>query len=187
MYTLLAVVALSSGVATANLSAPAWLDDYGTAQARVSAVGKPMAVFLGAGPEGWKRVVRDGGLDPAVTKLLAEKYVCVYVDTSTSYGRTLAGSFQVAGRGLVISDKGGTTQAFSLSGDLTRTELAWTLAKYAGPDVRVQATETVVREAPATVTARPLTYQTPVYAPQYAPQYVPQYRGVVPGYTTGGV
>ena len=186
MYTLMAVVALSTGVATANLSSPAWLNDYGTAQARVAVVGKPMAVFLGSGPEGWMKVVRDGGVDSAVTKLLAEKYVCVYLDTTTPYGRSLAGSFQVAGRGLVISDKAGTTQAFSLSGDLTRAELARTLARYAEPDVRVQATETVVREAPATVTARPVTFQTPVYSPQYATQYVPQYR-VIPGYTTGGV
>src|SRR5687767_10722271 len=82
MYTLMAVVALTTGVSTASLSHnPAWLNDYGTAQRRVTVVHKPMAVFVGSGQDGWRKVVRDGALDPALNRLLAEKFVCLYVDT----------------------------------------------------------------------------------------------------------
>ena len=189
MYTMMAVVALATSVSPSSLSSnPAWLTDYGTAQARVAVVGKPMAVFLGSGSGGWRSVVRDGGLTPTVSKLLADKFVCLYVDTSTAAGSTLAGSFQVAGRGLVISDKAGTTQAFSLSGDLTGSELVRTLEKYADAAAAAEATETIVREAPAVV--RSVVFEAPAVQPAAVsypaqPAYVPQYR-VVPGYTTGG-
>jgi hypothetical protein len=189
MYTMMAVVALATSVSTSSLSPnPSWLNDYGIAQARVAIVGKPMAVFLGSGQDGWRTVVRDGAMTPAVSKLLAEKFVCLYVDTSTSAGSALAGSFQVASRGLVISDKAGTAQAYSLSGDLTGSELVRTLEKYADTAEAAQATETIVREAPATV--RPVVYQAPAARPAVItypaqPSYVPQYR-VVPSYTTGG-
>jgi hypothetical protein len=183
MYTLMAVVALTTSVSTATLSQnPTWLNDYGAARDRVAKVGKPMAVFLGNGQDGWGSVVRDGTFDPALNKLLADKFICLYVDTTTAAGRALAGAFEVAGRGLVISDRKGTSQAYSLSGDLTKAELVRALEKYADAGQLAQATETVIREAP--VAARPATVAYAA-APAYAPQYVPQYR-MVPGYTTGG-
>jgi hypothetical protein len=180
MHTFMAVIALTSGLTTANVqSNPAWLTDYGTARERVAAVGKPMAVFVGSGQDGWTKVVRDGALSPEARKLLNEKYVCLYVNTETTAGRGLAGAFQVASRGLVISDRAGTSQAYSLSGDLTGTELVQTLERYADRDIRT--TETIVREAPVTV--RPaVSYQVqPTY---YVPQYAPQYRYPAT-YTTG--
>src|SRR5215218_9758659 len=82
MYTLMAVVALTTSVSTTTLSQnPTWLNDYGAARERVVAVGKPMAVFVGSGQEGWGNVVRDGAVDPALNKLLADKFICLYVDT----------------------------------------------------------------------------------------------------------
>jgi len=190
MYTLMAVIALTTSYSTANLSSnPAWLTDYGAARERVTAVGKPMAVFVASGQEGWTKVVRDGGLSPEARKLLTEKFVCLYVNTDTTAGRTLAGALVLANKGLVISDRTGTSQAYSLSGDLTGTELVQTLEKYADRDV--SSTETVVREAPATVRpavtyqVQPVYYAPQQYAPQqYAPQYVPQYRYPAT-YTTG--
>jgi hypothetical protein len=171
----MAVVALTSSISTANLSPnPTWFNDYGTAQQRVTTVQKPMAVFVGSGQEGWGKVLKDGTLDPALKKLLAEKFVCLYVDTDTTAGRALASSFEVASRGLIISDRKGTAQAYSLSGALTRAELALTLEKYADGGQVVQATETLVREAPAVVRPATVTY----------PTYVPQYR-VVPSYYSG--
>jgi len=184
MHTFMVVIALTSSLSTANISSnPAWLTDYAAARQQVASVGKPMAVFVASGQEGWAKVVRDGDLSPTARKLLTEKYVCLYVNTDTTAGRTLAGAFQVA-KGLVISDRAGASQAYNLSGDLTGTELVQTLEKYADREVR--ATETVIREAPVTV--RPtVTYQVQpaYYVPQtYAPQYVPQYRYPAT-YTTG--
>src|SRR5262245_66273339 len=69
MYTMMAVVALTTGLATNNLSkSPTWLNDYSSAQQRVTDVGKPMAVFVGSGQDGWGKLVRDGGFDAAVNK-----------------------------------------------------------------------------------------------------------------------
>jgi hypothetical protein len=186
MYTLMAVVALTTSVSTATLSPnPTWLDDYGAARARVAAAGKPMAVFVGSGQDGWGSVVRDGSLDPALNKLLADKFICLYVDTTTAGGRALAGAFEVAGHGLVISDRKGASQAYSLSGDLTKAELVRALEKYAEVGAEAQATETVIREAPAApIAVRPATVTYPA-TPAHVSQYVPQYR-VVSGYTTGG-
>jgi hypothetical protein len=175
----MAVVALTTSLSTANLSpTPTWLNDYGTAQQRVLAVQKPMAVFVGSGQDGWGKVLKDGIVDPAVKRLLADKYVCLYVDTDTTSGRALANSFEVASRGLIISDRKGTSQAYSLSGTLTKAELAQTLDKYADAGQGVRSTETLVREAPAVV--RPVTVSYPAY-----PTYAPQYR-VVPNYYTSG-
>ena len=39
------------------------------------------------------KVVREGGLDPATSQLLAGKFVCLYIDTDAASGRTLAESF----------------------------------------------------------------------------------------------
>jgi hypothetical protein len=183
VYTFMAVIALTTSISTANLSQnPTWLNDYGAARERVSAVHKPMAVFVGSGQEGWGKVLKDGALDPALKRLLAEKYVCLYLDTETATGRALATSFEVATRGLIISDRTGGSQAYSLSGTLTKVELVQALEKYADAGKDVRSTETVVREAPATT--RPVTVSYPTtYAPQY--QYPQQYR-VVPSYYTSG-
>jgi len=176
----MAAATLAAGISPSTLSPePTWLNDYTLAQLRVAAVQKPMAVFVGSGKDGWGKVVRDGVLDPDLKRTLANKFVCLYVDTDTAHGRSLAGAFEVASKGLVISDRAGTTQAYSLSGDLTKDELSRTLATYAEPDREVRSTESVVRDAPVTV--RPVLQYAPVYVPQYVPQYRP-----VPGYYTSG-
>jgi hypothetical protein len=189
MYTFMAMVALTTSFSTANLSpTPTWLNDYGTAQQRVTAIGKPMAVFVGSGQEGWGKILKDGAFDAALKRLLADKFVCLYVDTDTTTGRSLANSFEVATRGLIISDRKGTSQAYSLSGALTKTELVQTLEKYSDSGRTLQSTETIVRDAPAT-TARPVSvsYPTTVSYPTSVsyPTYAPQYR-VVPSYYTSG-
>jgi len=183
-FTMMAAATLAAGLSPSTLSPePTWLNDYATAQTRVAAVRKPMAVFVGSGKDGWGKVVRDGALDPELKKTLAQKFVCVYVDTDTTAGRSLAGAFEVASKGLIISDRVGTSQAFSLSGDLTKDELSRTLAKYGEPDREVRSTESVVREAP--VVTRPVVQPVVQYAPVYVPQYAPQYRPV-PGYYSSG-
>src|SRR5687767_2935922 len=96
MYTAMAVVALSWSVAAGDTpSTPTWLDDYQAAQARVGTAGKPMVVVLGNGQDGWREVVRDGGFDSSVNRMLGDKFVPLYVDTTTAKGRQLADSLQV--------------------------------------------------------------------------------------------
>lgn len=148
-----------AGFSAANVPAvPSWLDDYSAAIKSVASAHKPMAVFVGSGKDGWQKVVRDSAVDPATTRLLAQKFVCVYIDTDTSTGRALAVTFQVANRGLIISDKSGLAQAYSLSGTLTKDELRATVAKYSEPTAVANGTESIVREAP-------LAPPAPVYSP----------------------
>lgn len=165
MFTYMAVAALTSTISTANLSsAPNWLNDYAAASRQVASVHKPLAVFVASGQDGWSKVVREGTLDNAAKRLLAQKFVCVYIDRDTAKGKSLAEAFEVASRGLIISDRAGSSQAYSLSGDLTGAELVKTLEQYA--DAEAKTTETVIREAPA---VRQVTYPTPQY--RYTTRY----------------
>jgi hypothetical protein len=137
MYTALVFAALTVGTLS---SSPSWLDDYKAAQAQVSNAHKPMAVFVGSGKAGWEGAVRDG-FDPAISKLLAEKFVCLYVDASTIQGQKLASAFQVGNRGVVLSDRTGLTQAYSATGTISRTELNRALVVYSDVEV-AQKTDT---------------------------------------------
>jgi hypothetical protein len=148
MYTAMALVALTTGNLTTN---PAWLDDYSAAQAKVTVAGKPMAVFVGTGKAGWEAAVRDG-FDPSVSNLLAEKFVCLYVDASTPKGKTLAANLQVGDRGIVLSDRTGKTQAYSAAGTISRAELNRALVAYADIEVaqKTDAPKAEVKTAPGT-------------------------------------
>lgn len=148
MYTTMAFIALTMG----NVgTTPAWMNDYAAAQKAVAQTGKPMAVFVGNGTEGYSKVVREGAFTSDVNKILAQKFVCVYVDTSKPEGVQLATAFQL-NKGMVISDKAGTSQAYSLAGDVAAAELATTLTAYADPK-DVKKTETVVKDPKVVVRA----------------------------------
>lgn len=143
MYTTMAFFALTASITSGNLTpAPTWQTDYRTAQTHVASAGKPMAIFIATGNAGWESVLKDG-IDAGTKRVLAEKFVCLFVDASTAPGRDLAEAFALT-RGLVISDRTGTAQAYSLAGDLTKDELARTLDKYSDGKA-VETTETVLR------------------------------------------
>ena len=161
MYTAMAFVALTMGTLSTN---PTFLDDYRAAQAKVTVAGKPMAVFVGSGKAGWESVIREGGFDPAATKLLAEKFVCLYVDSSTPAGKSLASAFQVGDRGVVLSDRIGLTQVYSAVGTVSRAELTRALVAYADVKDVPKATETkgAAPAAPGTVIVGPGTPGGPI-------------------------
>jgi len=162
MFTTMAVIALSALTAGNVASAPVWLDDYRVAQAQVGASGKPMAVFVGSGKAGWGSVVGSTALDPAVSKLLSEKFVCLYVDTTTQSGRSLAVALQVADRGLVISDKSGRSQAYSASGSVSPVEMQRALIAYAN-QTEVRTTEVQSGSVITTQATAPVAGPAPVY------------------------
>jgi hypothetical protein len=134
------VVAIEHVVAA---PAPAWQTSYRRGQELSAAEKKPLAVVFGSGPRGWASVAREEQVKPEVAQALSEHYVCVYVDTATSAGKSLAHDFSIAGDvGMVISDRKGESQAFWHQGTLPSDHLAHYLAKYADPRVAVQTTET---------------------------------------------
>jgi hypothetical protein len=128
-------IAFSPLVASASLT-PEWSHDYGKALKEAMGRGKPIAIFIGSGKEGWQSV-ETGGLSNEASQLLKQHYVCLYVDTDTTDGKELADSFQMAGKrpALVISDKTAKWQAFKQAGPLEGGRLEQALKQYTAYEV----------------------------------------------------
>ena len=142
MNTSILTVVLTGALLAGQNGTPTWHKSYTKAQEMSAAQKKPLAVVFGTGANGWAKVVREAAPTADVTKVLAEKYVCVYVDVSTPAGKTLAERFEMKGNvGIVLGDREATTQAFWHQGDLTSATLARYLQKYADPSVVVRSTE----------------------------------------------
>lgn len=172
---------------------PAWQESYRVAQTAGLQQAKPLAVFFGSGADGWEKVTEEKGLTRRARQLLADKFVCCYIDLATADGRKLGEAFEVTtGTGLVVSTKDGDGMAFWHQGDMTRGELEETLAKYSDgravrrtekldrarysydsyPDasMRPQAASTTV---PQLVTGTTFTYQPQVQLQLAAPALAP--------------
>lgn len=163
--TSLAVFALTGAMAATIPSQPSWQPDYATAAAQSSREQKPIAVFIGHGPSGVRKLVADGALPEAAVKLLKAEYVSLYIDADSEAGRTLAQSFGMT-EGVVVSDRTGAKQAVRHAGTVTGTNLVNYLEKYADPAVAVTTTETNVQPVVVTPVVVPAQYYAP--APSFA-------------------
>jgi hypothetical protein len=143
---ILVAAALVVAPTVVSSAEPEWLG-YPTGVKEAAASKKPMAVFVGH----WQ----DSVLDQGTKDLLSKSYVAVYVDPATAYGQFLIRAFHVANNGLIISTPGGSHQMYNLSGTVDKKELASVLAKYADPAIKVDDTETVIREKPPVRTLPP--------------------------------
>jgi hypothetical protein len=143
MYTSLAILTLANFIAPSPAPfSPHWLGDYWTAQKRAQKEQKPLAIFVGAGQKGFNQLSWEGNLTKPIQKILAEHYVCLYLDTTQKAGQDLAEDFEITkGLGLVISDRTGKIQAYHHDGGLAASALAARLQKFADPDLEVQTTE----------------------------------------------
>jgi hypothetical protein len=181
MTTSLALLALSSFLASSTgAEKPNWLTDYAVARQLGRVVQKPLAVVVGSGQEGWEKLSQEGKLGKETNRLLAANYVCVYLDTTSSYGQRLAGAFNLTqGSGLVLSNRAGELQAFHHSGNLGEASLGSYLRRYAEPQHVVRQTESATVER---VSYYPPSYQS-VAPTQYAPtQFAPaQFSPAVSG------
>jgi hypothetical protein len=160
MSTTTLVVALASLVASYAPDSLSWHADYGSAKCLGTEEARPLAVFIGSGKAGWNQVSRDGPLGNEVKQLLAEKYICVYINTDLEAGKQLALNFDVhEGSGLIISDHTGNYQAFRHSGNLPSDQLVRYLDRYADPERIVRTTETNASEQPSSASYYgPLSY-----------------------------
>lgn len=139
MNTSILTLALASAIA-----APTWETSYHSAQETAAAQKKPLAIFFGPGSSGWTKVTRDTAPPLEVSKVLADKYVCVHIDTTSTEGKKFAESVGISGgHGVVLGNRAGTLQAFWHQGDLSSQSLSHYLQKYADPQVVVTTTETV--------------------------------------------
>lgn len=172
--TTFAAVTLSAVLSTAAIATPTWQADYATAVSAATTQRKPVAVFIGRGDAGYAKVV--GGEFPAdARQLLAKNFVCVYIDTDTTAGQSLAGQFHLS-KGLVISSAGGNVQALRHNGAVAPTELATYLTKYS------DAGTVVTTEKAGEGAVVPASYSAPATYGSPAAYSAPATYGVPAGY-----
>src|ERR1043165_3044607 len=144
MNTSILTVMLAGALMAEANATPTWQTSYGQAQQQGAAQQKPIAIVFASGPNSWAKLVQEPIASEA-TQLLAQRYVCLYVDTSTSDGRKLAQDFEFKDdTGLVISDRTGEVQAFWHEGTLTNHSFIRSLEKYSVSETIVQTTEVSV-------------------------------------------
>jgi hypothetical protein len=164
MYTSLTVLALSSFLAAVPVkNSPSLLADYNAALQKGKTERKPLAVFIGSGQKGYEKVVADGKWTGRMKDILAKEYVVLYVDTRKEEGQKWARAFGLD-KGVVISDRSTTMQAFRHEGTLARRDLRHYLVKFADPDLVVRTT---------------MTHSPPV-TESYSPPPPPVMRAVAP-------
>jgi len=171
MHTSLIVFALlgpGENLTTSASRTPTWQDSYGAAREAGRQEGKPLAVFIGSGPTGWKKVVRENNLSDNALQVLMEGYVCLYVDRTQPGSSRLAESFEVPdGPGLVLSSRDGEGQAFYHAGRLRSGDLEERLVKYSGVE-KITYTETIV-DPRVSFAYNPTPPSRPASAPPIAP------------------
>src|SRR5215469_9255547 len=135
MHTSIVWAALMGLAAPADGKSPTWLNDYSQARRLGAAQNRPLAVFLSPGKEGWGKRATEGDGGKEVRRLLADRYVCVAIDTSTEAGRQLASAFEMPeGKGIVLSDRSGDLQAFRHEGELRNGDLSQYLERHVTTD-----------------------------------------------------
>jgi hypothetical protein len=171
MYTSIGAVTLA-GLFLASAPAaevPVWQHSYDLARQQGKREGKPLAVILGSGKQGFQEVAEEGKLSRRTRKLLAAHYIPVYLDLKARAGRQLAKALDISeGVGIVISDRTGRLQAFSHDGTLSNEDLAYYLERYADPDHIVRTTEGTE------------SLQVSLDAPQANPAPQPAFRQYIP-------
>ncbi len=158
-----------SGLLATSPGTLAFQRDYTEARQLGRERAKPLAVFIGSGETGWEKVCRDK-MEGTVEKLLAENYVCVYVNREEERGKQLARDFEAAdGPCLIISNRKGDLQAFRHSGEMSNDVLAQRLQRYADENRVMETTETITP-------ARTSFYPPPAQI-RYQSYYPPSFGG----------
>src|SRR5262249_34051219 len=138
MHTSILLVALTT-MPAAEPAKTTWLTDYGQAQRQGKSIGKPLAVFLAPGKDGWRKLTKEGKLNDKALAALAEGYVAVHIDTDRDAGKKCTKALSMAsGLGVVLSARSGEIQAFRQEGSLDGDALASSLENHSGKEtVRV--------------------------------------------------
>ena len=127
---------------------PTWQPSYTIALDRGQKESKPVAVFVGSGPQGQAAAVKGGHFSADQLRILAQKYVCVYLDRTQAGNQRLVRDLGITVAGLVVSDKSGNFQAFHHDGVIAQDALSKELQNLADPNRVVSRT---VSNTPARV------------------------------------
>ncbi|MEZ6139649.1 MAG: hypothetical protein R3B84_03670 [Zavarzinella sp.] len=149
MQVCMMLVSLLGSMNPAALSKEiSWQTDYATARNVAIKANKPLVTVIASGKEGWKQVFKDQQLSAETVAKLQSGFVCLYVDKTTPMGTSLAQTLEVGEKGVVISNKTVTHQAYHVTGEVTCKEFCSALTKYETTE-KVTTTETIVNGAPA--------------------------------------
>lgn len=176
MHTSVALLALT-GSLVGPVPSPesSWLTSYSTAQKRGAETQKPLALVIGKGENGQKRLVKDSAWNEEIREAFAAHYVCVYLDADRPENQKLVKELEILSDvGLVLSNRKGDYQAFHHDGPMARTELVQRLNRHGRVEEPVLFSETVVKSSP-------VQSSQPIQRAEYSPVYqsVPSstYRG----------
>ena len=186
MHTSIVWVALMGLAAPAEGQSPTWLNDYSQARRLGAEQKKPLAVFLSPSKDGWGKRATGGDQGKEVRRLLADRYVCVGIDTSTEAGQRLSSAFQMpGGKGIVISDRTGGLQAFRHEGELSNDYLGQYLERYStnGQTVATTETHTTTRTSNYYAPTTPSTLTAPSFQGWTQPSYGNSFGGFGGGFS----
>ncbi len=140
MYTSFLTLSLMLAPVLAIPDRPNWQSSYSAGLEAGLKEGKPLAVFVGSGPQGQAALVKEGQFSADMLKILAQKYICVYLDRSQTANQRLVRDFGITLAGVVVSDKTGSLQAFHQDGVIAQADLTRQLRRFADPNVVISTT-----------------------------------------------
>lgn len=112
---------------------PMWMKDYAAALKCSREERKPLAIFVGCGADGWKKVVRGGKPSAEVERMLSKEFVCVYLDADTPAGKRMASALKVnEDMGLVLGDRSGEYIDHRHVGTMAEDDLSHCLSRCCG-------------------------------------------------------
>lgn len=112
---------------------PMWMKDYATALNCSREQHKPLAIFVGCGEDGWRKVVRGGKPGAKVERMLGKEFVCVYLDAETPAGKRMAEALKVSDdMGLVLGDPKGEYIDHRHVGAMSNDDLSTCLSRCCG-------------------------------------------------------
>ncbi len=121
-----------------------WQSSYQEARSLGQKVKKPLAVIVGTGKTGYQQLIQDGSLTSDIRKILANEYIPVYLDTEKAEDKRLIETLGITlGKGIVLSDREGKTQAFFHEGTISEKDITRQLWQFADPSLVVQTTTTL--------------------------------------------
>ena len=172
MYTSVGILALAGFLVAPSPSArtePLWWRDYYVAQEKGVLDKKPLAVFVGHGQGGHAQLTQEGQLNDRAKKVLCDSYVCVYLDAGSKSHEELIKALAVTkGKGLVISDRTGSLQAFHHDGQISEGELVRQLQHFAQSAVEIRTTVTNVQPRVSYYPSGGATSRPATYAPAFS-------------------
>ena len=121
-----------------------WQTSYQEARSHGQKAKKPLAVIVGAGKSGYQQLIQEGSLSSDIRKILANEFISVYLDTEKAENIRLIADLGITlGKGIVLSDREGKTQAFFHEGTISEKDITRQLARFADPSLVVNTTTTL--------------------------------------------